>query len=158
MFGGYLNDADATRAGTQFQCTCFASTKVPILTQNAHEAFTDDGYYKIGDVVRVTRVEHGAMAGRDRIVVLGRAKTSLKLANGLWVFCEALEVPPMYVYMYVYTYVCVGWAFVRVTKEPFVRRSRCLLCPYVRMYVCVYYVSMHVSMYVCVYAYIYMRY
>ena len=128
MFGGYLNDADATRAGTQFQFTCFASTKVPILTQKARAAFTGDGYYKIGDVVRVTRVEDGAMAGRDRIVVLGRAKTSLKLANGLWVFCEALEVPPMSVC----TYVCV-----------------CVLCKYV---------CKHVCLCLCIYIYIYMRY
>ena len=141
MFGGYLNDPDATSAGTchstQFQFSCFASTKVPILTQNARAAFTDDGYYKIGDVVRVTRVEDGAMAGRHKIVVLGRAKTSLKLANGLWVFCEALEVPPLYV--------CVCALFKYVCKYE---------CLFVCMYVCMY-VFMYVYTNVCMYIFMY---
>jgi len=68
MFSGYLLDDEATAA-----------------------AFTSDGFYRLGDVVRVTRVAEGALAGRHRVVVLGRAKSTVKLSNGHWIFSETLE-------------------------------------------------------------------
>lgn len=46
-------------------------------------AFTEDGFYKIGDLVRVEG---------DQIEVIGRAKSSIKLATGKWVFPESLEI------------------------------------------------------------------
>eukprot|EP00439_Symbiodinium_sp_Y106_P078175 s275_g16.t6 len=46
-------------------------------------AFTEDGFYKIGDLVRVEG---------DQIEVIGRAKSSIKLATGKWVFPESLEM------------------------------------------------------------------
>eukprot|EP00930_Biecheleria_cincta_P024979 TRINITY_DN17828_c0_g1_i1.p1 TRINITY_DN17828_c0_g1~~TRINITY_DN17828_c0_g1_i1.p1 ORF type:complete len:1008 (+),score=160.29 TRINITY_DN17828_c0_g1_i1:47-3025(+) len=46
------------------------------------DAFTDDGFYKIGDLVHIDN---------GRIDVIGRAKTSIKLGNGKWVFAESLE-------------------------------------------------------------------
>ena len=42
-------------------------------------------------MVRVTRVAEGALAGRHRVVVLGRAKSTVKLSNGHWIFSETLE-------------------------------------------------------------------
>eukprot|EP00929_Paragymnodinium_shiwhaense_P080870 TRINITY_DN42216_c0_g1_i1.p1 TRINITY_DN42216_c0_g1~~TRINITY_DN42216_c0_g1_i1.p1 ORF type:complete len:1024 (-),score=167.95 TRINITY_DN42216_c0_g1_i1:276-3347(-) len=50
--------------------------------ERTQAAFTEDGYYKIGDLVHI---EDG------RIDVIGRAKTSVKLGNGRWVFPESLE-------------------------------------------------------------------
>ena len=50
-------------------------------------AFTADGFYRTGDVVRVRTAADGATL----VDVLGRAKSSLKLANGKWVHPETLE-------------------------------------------------------------------
>lgn len=64
MFEGYYRDDARTRA-----------------------AFTEDGFYKTGDVVRITTRPNGT----QHVEVIGRAKTSIKLGNGRWVFPESLE-------------------------------------------------------------------
>ena len=50
-------------------------------------AFTADGLYKTGDLVRMT----GASGENPTVDVVGRAKTSIKLGNGRWVQPEPLE-------------------------------------------------------------------
>ena len=66
MFSGYYKDPERTAA-----------------------AFTEDGVYRTGDVVRVTLPGPGDPA--VRVEVVGRAKTSIKLANGKWVQPEPPE-------------------------------------------------------------------
>eukprot|EP01062_Namystynia_karyoxenos_P018182 TRINITY_DN16759_c0_g1_i4.p1 TRINITY_DN16759_c0_g1~~TRINITY_DN16759_c0_g1_i4.p1 ORF type:complete len:1198 (+),score=368.56 TRINITY_DN16759_c0_g1_i4:83-3595(+) len=51
------------------------------------EAFTEDGYYRLGDLVRITREADGTAL----VDVIGRAKSTIKLGNGRWVFTESLE-------------------------------------------------------------------
>ncbi|CAJ1404816.1 unnamed protein product [Effrenium voratum] len=51
-------------------------------TARTAASFTEDGFYKIGDIVRIEE---------DQIEVIGRAKTSIKLSMGKWVFPESLE-------------------------------------------------------------------
>ena len=66
MFSGYFGDEARTRS-----------------------AFTDDGYYKTGDVVRLTLAKTPLTP--PLVEVIGRAKSSIKLGNGKWVHPEELE-------------------------------------------------------------------
>eukprot|EP00931_Biecheleriopsis_adriatica_P029833 TRINITY_DN17648_c0_g1_i3.p1 TRINITY_DN17648_c0_g1~~TRINITY_DN17648_c0_g1_i3.p1 ORF type:complete len:1030 (+),score=208.22 TRINITY_DN17648_c0_g1_i3:85-3174(+) len=51
-------------------------------SERTMKAFTEDGFYQIGDLVCITG---------DHIDVIGRANTSIKLGNGKWVMPESLE-------------------------------------------------------------------
>lgn len=64
MFAGYFGDEERTR-----------------------EAFTEDGYFRTGDIVEVKKTE----GGEDEIVVIARRKETYKLANGEFVQPSRLE-------------------------------------------------------------------
>ena len=64
-------------------------------------AFTEDGFYKMGDIVQITQPEGGVRADASfalpqkgiavTVDVLGRAGSSIKLSTGKWIAVERLE-------------------------------------------------------------------